>query len=113
MRWLGGLRFTVQAVVRILFLRRYKATLRFRPSPTPAPAAADDVGSEVERKAAAAARAAAVRGAAAGAPLAGRPGWREISGDVQGVWALNVTWGAEDMHAAPGWGSARWNQVDL
>jgi hypothetical protein len=31
MRWLGGLRFTIQAIVRILFLRRYSAKLRFKP----------------------------------------------------------------------------------
>jgi len=34
-----GLRFTLQAIVRILFLRRYKAKLRFLPLPV------DDVSS--------------------------------------------------------------------
>ena len=33
--------------------------------------------------------------------MASRPGWREITGDVQGVWALSLPWGAEDMFAAP------------
>lgn len=110
LRWLGGFRFTVQAVLRILRLRRYKTTFRFRPLP-PAPSAHDDddgggsggiggvvYGQTVRDKAAAA----AARGASAGVAVADRPGWREISGDVTGVWALNVTWGAEDMHAAPG-----------
>uniref|UniRef100_A0A7S0SY97 YegS/DAGK C-terminal domain-containing protein n=2 Tax=Mantoniella antarctica TaxID=81844 RepID=A0A7S0SY97_9CHLO len=108
LRWLGGLRFTVQAVVRILFLRRYKARLRFRALPLNQEShPADDLAgvgaaSTAERRAAVAATAAAVKGATAGASIPERPGWREISDDIQGLWALNVTWGAEDMHAAPG-----------
>ena len=81
MRWAGGLRFTLQAIVRILFLRRYKAKLRFRPLP------------EDDAVAGAAGVAAVVKGAGAGVLVPGRPGWREISGDVQGMWALNVVWG--------------------
>ena len=45
---------------------------------------------------------AAARGATAGVEMPDRPGWREIAGDdVQGVWALNLPWAAEDMFAAP------------
>ena len=36
-------------------------------------------------------------------PRLAKEGWLELrdSGDIRGVWALNVPWGAEDMHAAP------------
>ena len=176
MRWLGGLRFTIQAIVRILFLRRYSAKLRFKPlaiTPDAVPAGKKskelaigqgafytlvpirprprgerrslrtfavvslrpplafnpdtprrlstppdafqlhpDIASYgtaqvslnlrgyKEPKEAAAV--AAMDGASAGDAIADRPGWREIEGDVQGLWALNLPWGGEDMYAAPG-----------
>ena len=105
-RWLGGLRFTLQAIVRILFMRRYRATaVRFRPAETFAHPDPDQNRnrdpSEDANSAAVAARRAARSGATAGVAVASRPGWREITGDVQGVWALSLPWGAEDMHAAP------------
>jgi sphingosine kinase len=36
-------------------------------------------------------------------PHLAKRGWKELrdSDDIRGVWALNVPWGAEDMHAAP------------
>ena len=103
-RWLGGLRFTLQALVRILFMRRYRATsVRFRPAETSEETFADSdaAGSDARHSPRVAARRAARSGATAGVAMASRPGWREITGDVQGVWALSLPWGAEDMFAAP------------
>ena len=111
-RWLGGARFTAQAIVRILFPRKYEgARLRFKPSPF----VRDGCGAETVSAAAAASttRAAARRAAARGTdpavvvpcvdPLLTSRGWLELkdSSDIRGVWALNVPWGAEDAHAAP------------
>ena len=113
-RWLGGLRFTLQALVRILFMRRYRATsVRFRPAETSEETCPDPDGIVTRARTRVtpvptlvtrprvAARRAARSGATAGVAVASRPGWREITGDVQGVWALSLPWGAEDMHAAP------------
>ena len=106
-RWLGGARFTAQAIVRILFPRKYEgARLRFKPL-VAARATGDAAAAD------SAARAAATRAAARGAgpavsvpcddPRLASRGWLELkdSSDIRGVWALNVPWGAEDMHAAP------------
>ena len=109
-RWLGGLRFTLQALVRILFMRRYRATsVRFRPAETSEETFADSdaAGSDARHSPRVAARRAARSGATAGVAMASRPGWREITGDVQGVWALSLPWGAEDMFAAPAAGGVR------
>lgn len=115
-RWLGGARFTAQAIVRILFPRKYRgAKLRFKPL--------EDVASDAKTSAntkktdhsssvVAAARRAATRGSGSevSVPVTDDPhlakhGWKELRedlrGDIRGVWALNVPWGAEDMHAAP------------
>ena len=134
-RWLGGARFTAQAIVRILFPRKYRgAKLRFKPltavgavgdhSRNPKPrgstraedvALADAKTSAKKRTfAGSAARAAATRAATRGSgsetsvpvtddPHLAKRGWKELrdSDDIRGVWALNVPWGAEDMHAAP------------
>jgi len=115
-RWLGGARFTAQAIVRILFPRKYRgAKLRFKPLPvvndakTSANTKKTDsfAGSSARRDAA---RRAATRGSGSetSVPVTDDPhlakrGWKELrdSDDIRGVWALNVPWGAEDMHAAP------------
>ncbi|EEH54185.1 D-erythro-sphingosine kinase [Micromonas pusilla CCMP1545] len=105
MRWLGGLRFTIQAIVRILFLRRYSAKLRFKPlaiTPDAVPAGKKSKELAIGQEPKEAAAVAAMDGASAGDAIADRPGWREIEGDVQGLWALNLPWGGEDMYAAPG-----------
>jgi sphingosine kinase len=108
-RWLGGARFTAQAVVRILFPRRYEgAKLRFKPL-----SASPDGGDGERSLKDTAPRAAATRAAARSLgssvsvpcddPVLAKEGWRELrdKSDIRGVWALNVPWGAEDMHAAP------------
>ena len=142
-RFLGGARFTVGAIVRVLFMRRYDARIRFRPlgAEDAADAAffledgsSDDdddqdgafynkfdisrsrkrkgstynvsgahrMGNPHDSRVAKRAAKAAARGATAGVEMPDRPGWREIAGsDVQGVWALNLPWAAEDMFAAP------------
>ena len=140
-RFLGGARFTVGAIVRVLFMRRYDAKIRFRPlgaedaadaaffledgssdeeeddgafynkfdisrsrkrKGSYAPSGAHRMASPLDARAAKRAAKAAARGAKAGVEMADRPGWREIAGsDVQGVWALNLPWAAEDMFAAP------------
>lgn len=126
-RWLGGARFTAQAIVRILFPRKYRgAKLRFKPlrcvgdhsqnEPQNGPTRAEDVrvlGRETSFDGSAArlaARRAATRGSGSETsvpvtddPRLAKEGWLELrdSGDIRGVWALNVPWGAEDMHAAP------------
>ena len=142
-RFLGGARFTVGAIVRVLFMRRYDARIRFRPlgAEDAADAAffledgsSDDddeqdgafynkfdisrsrkrkgstynvsgahrMGNPRDSRVAKRAAKAAARGATAGVEMPDRPGWREIAGtDVQGVWALNLPWAAEDMFAAP------------
>ena len=107
-RWLGGARFTAQAVVRILFPRRYEgAKLRFKPL------SASPDGGDGDRLIDPAPRLAATRAAARSLessvsvpcddPVLAKQGWRELrdKSDIRGVWALNVPWGAEDMHAAP------------
>lgn len=108
-RWLGGARFTAQALVRILFPRKYEgAKLRFKPLD-----ASGDGGDAERFFKNTAPRAAAARSAARGLassvsvpcadPLLRSQGWLELRdySDIRGVWALNVPWGAEDMHAAP------------
>ena len=142
-RFLGGARFTVGAIVRVLFMRRYDARIRFRPlgaedaadaaffledgssdddddegafynkfdisrsrkrkgGSSYAPSGAHRMGNPHDSRAAKRAAKAAARGATAGTEMPDRPGWREIAGDdVQGVWALNLPWAAEDMFAAP------------
>ena len=140
-RFFGGARFTVGAIVRVLFMRRYDAKIRFRPlgaedaadaaffledgssdeeeddgafynkfdisrsrkrKGSYAPSGAHRMASPLDARAAKRAAKAAARGAKAGVEMADRPGWREIAGsDVQGVWALNLPWAAEDMFAAP------------
>ena len=108
-RWLGGARFTAQAVVRILFPRRYEgAKLRFKPLST-----SPDGGDGDRFLKDPAPRLAATRAAARSLessvsvpcddPVLAKQGWRELrdKSDIRGVWALNVPWGAEDMHAAP------------
>ena len=108
-RWLGGARFTAQAVVRILFPRRYEgAKLRFKPL-----SASPDGGDGERSLKDTAPRAAATRAAARSLgssvsvpcddPVLAKQGWLELrdKSDIRGVWALNVPWGAEDMHAAP------------
>ena len=115
-RWLGGARFTAQAIVRILFPRKYRgAKLRFKPLEdvaSDAKTSANTKKTDYSSSVVAAARRAAVRnsGSEVSVPVTDDPhlaknGWKELReelrGDIRGVWALNVPWGAEDMYAAP------------
>jgi sphingosine kinase len=82
LRFLAGARFTVQALVRCLLLRRYTGRLLFRPA---------DAASTAGRE--------ATPGEAASA---GGGAWRVMDGPLEGVWALNVPFGSLSAHAAPG-----------
>ncbi len=107
MRWLGGLRFFAQAVVRVVFLRRYRgARVLFKP---PAPdALEDDVALDNSssdasnaNSAALVARRVAKASSSVGSPIPNRPGWRAMPRHAQTVWALNLPWASEDANAAP------------
>ena len=107
MRWLGGLRFFAQAVVRVVFLRRYRgARVLFKP---PAPdaleddAALDNSSSDASNanSAALVARRVAKASSSVGSPIPNRPGWRAMPRHAQTVWALNLPWASEDANAAP------------
>ena len=107
MRWLGGLRFFAQAVVRVVFLRRYRgARVLFKP---PAPDALDDAAIEDNsssdasnaNSAALVARRVAKASSSVGSPIPNRPGWRAMPRHAQTVWALNLPWASEDANAAP------------
>ena len=104
MRWLGGLRFFAQAVVRVVFLRRYRgARVLFKP---PAPDAFDDAAIEDSdasnaNSAALVARRVAKASSSVGSPIPNRPGWRAMPRHAQTVWALNLPWASEDANAAP------------
>ena len=142
-RFLGGARFTVGAIVRVLFMRRYDARIRFsrsapRTPPTPRFSSKTDPATttttrtarlqqvrhqpeskaEKGRRTTSAARTgwvtrttpglrSARRRRRRGAPPpasrcpTGRDGAEIAGDDVQGVWALNLPWAAEDMFAAP------------
>ena len=83
-RFLGGARFTVQAIVRILSRRKYACDFVYETTAS---------GREHNER--------HYADADLGVRLADRPGWRRISGDVLGLWALNVPWGTETTLAAP------------
>ena len=82
-RRFGGMRFTMQAIVRIIARRKYQCDLLYETTTEgEAHNARDALG-------------------APGELVPGRPGWRKISGETLGMWALNVPWGTECTFAAP------------
>ena len=82
-RFLGGARFTLQAIVRIISRRTYSCEILYETTEE-----GEDHNEHVSR-------------GARGEPVPGRPGWRKIHGDILGLWALNVPWGTESTMAAP------------
>jgi sphingosine kinase len=82
-RFLGGARFTLQAIVRIISRRTYSCEILYETTEE-----GEDHNERVSR-------------GARGEPVPGRPGWRKIHGDILGLWALNVPWGTESTMAAP------------
>ncbi len=96
LRFLGAARFTVQAVVRCLALRRYAGTFLFTQ-----PAGSAPVGRAAhDAELALVARAGAGRVVDDDAPTA--DAWRALDGPFDSLWALNVPWGGEEALAAPG-----------
>ena len=83
-RCLGGARFTLQAIVRILSRRTYRCDFLYETTAR---------GREHNER--------HYADADLGVRLSDRPGWRRVSGDVLGLWALNVPWGTETTLAAP------------
>ena len=83
-RFLGGARFTLQAIVRILSRRTYRCDFLYETTAR---------GREHNER--------HYADADLGVRLSDRPGWRRVSGDVLGLWALNVPWGTETTLAAP------------
>ena len=87
---------------RLLQQVRHQPESKAKGGSSYAPSGAHRMGNPHDSRAAKRAAKAAARGATAGTEMPDRPGWREIAGDdVQGVWALNLPWAAEDMFAAP------------
>ena len=82
-RFLGGARFTLQAIVRILARRKYQCELLYETTEEGEAYNAQHCDGPH------------------GEPVPGRPGWRRVAGDVLGLWALNVPWGTESTLAAP------------
>jgi sphingosine kinase len=82
-RFLGGARFTLQAIVRILARRKYRCELLYETTEEGEAYNAQHCDGPH------------------GEPVSGRPGWRRVAGDVLGLWALNVPWGTETTLAAP------------
>lgn len=111
-RWLGGVRFTAQAIVRILFPRKYSGCrLVFKPVNDDDESIDDDdvnINSNGDTAVRAAAKRALWKGIQGSQSLENDSkkdtSWRTLTDCecIRGVWALNVPWGAEDMHAAPG-----------
>lgn len=109
-RWLGGARFTAQAVVRILFPRKYKGcVLRFKPLVMRDEESIDADDVEINNNGSSV-RAAAARALVKGHALSEidntNPEWRtlrlEKGNHIKGVFALNVPWATLAAHAAPG-----------
>jgi len=82
-RCLGGLRFTLQAIVRIISRRMYRCKLMYE---------TNELGETHN---------ATHSLGPIGEPVANRPGWRVVEGEILGLWALNVPWGTETTLAAP------------
>ncbi len=99
LRALGSARFTLQALLRCMLLRRYAGTLMFLP-PSGATASLSAGRPATAEEAAHAQSMGAVDAHAGGAPE--EPGaWRVLDGPLESVWALNLPWGGEDALAAP------------
>ena len=90
LRFLGGSRFTVQAIVRVASLRRYSGVLIFQPPP-----GTKSVG---DRHATAQEMSLA---AEIGVADSGDNSWYALDGPFDSFWALNVAWGGETVLAAP------------
>ena len=82
-RFLGGARFTLQAIVRIISRRTYSCEILYETTEE-----GEDHNAHFSQ-------------GSRGEPVPGRPGWRKIHGDILGLWALNVPWGTECTMAAP------------
>ena len=82
-RRFGGARFTMQAIVRIVARRKYSCELLYEATPDGDAHNAQGMDG------------------VPGEPVPERPGWRRISGETLGLWALNVPWGTENTLAAP------------
>ena len=87
LRFLGAARFTVQALLRCMLLRRYRGTLLFQAPAGAQPVGRSATGAEIDT--------AAQMGATDGA-------WRVLDGPFDSLWALNLPWGGEEAFAAPG-----------
>jgi len=94
LRMLGPARFTVQALLRCALLRHFDGKFVYRP----APSAASPVGRPATQ-----AEAALAGELGAGEKGGGETrGWLTVDGPFEGIWAMNLPWGAEDAMPAPG-----------
>jgi sphingosine kinase len=99
LRVLGSARFTLQALLRCLLLRRYAGKLLFLPPP--GAAASILAGRPATAEEAVHARSLGAAAADAGSAPEEHVGWRVLDGPLESVWALNLPWGGEDALAAP------------
>eukprot|EP00850_Spirogloea_muscicola_P016958 SM000141S00902 [mRNA] locus=s141:299365:302855:+ [translate_table: standard] len=113
-RWMGGFRLTFQAIIRILFLRRYRGTFTYIPAEDAR--ATEEVRVDIPssqgvlRESLLAGDSDPVRSDSARSlgldtdtSLAAEEGgqWKTIGGTFVLVWLQNTQWAATDMRAAP------------
>eukprot|EP00271_Cylindrocystis_brebissonii_P020293 TRINITY_DN6663_c0_g1_i1.p1 TRINITY_DN6663_c0_g1~~TRINITY_DN6663_c0_g1_i1.p1 ORF type:complete len:411 (+),score=73.68 TRINITY_DN6663_c0_g1_i1:281-1513(+) len=94
-RWMGGLRLTVQSVVRILSMRRYRGRFSYLPASPESAASAPSLASSESSS-----------GGYSGKTLSSvqaqqQQGWRDMDGDFVLVWLQNVPWAATDLKSHP------------